>query len=45
MIVISYTIGLLSFILLNPNKLLDYYDDETKGAHMVKTFNTIEINR
>jgi len=43
--VISYTIGLLSFILLNPNKVLEYYDAEIKGAHMVRTFNMIEKNR
>lgn len=45
MIVILYTIGLLSFILLNPNKGLQYYNDEIKGAQMVRTFNMTEINR
>jgi hypothetical protein len=45
MIVISYNIGLLSFILLNPNKVLEYNGDEIKWARMVRTFNMTEINR
>lgn len=45
MIVITYTIGLLSFILLNPNKVLEYYGDEIKWARMVRTFKMTEVNR
>jgi hypothetical protein len=44
-IVILYTIGLLSFILLKPYKVLEYYDDEIKGAQMVSTFSMTEIYR
>jgi hypothetical protein len=43
MTVILYTIGLLSFILLKPNKVLEYYDDEIKGGQMVSTFSMTEI--
>ena len=45
MIVVRYNIGLLSFILLKPTKVLESYGDEIKGAHMVRAFYMTEINR